>query len=149
MGNMNDSQTRQLIMRCSSAERDLNDWCKDVKLFLTSTTKRVKELQSAIKSLQGLLSDMRNLDGFEIATNIHNCLELVNTAKTLMENGKDTLKHGFREIRQNILERDNCKNPFETIVYCKESRTFFFRTHYRPPRTSNGTAKIDFVQFFF
>ena len=94
---MNNSQTRQLIMRCSSAERDLNDWCKDVKLFLTSTTKRVKELQSAIKSLQGLLSDMRNLDGFEIATNIHNCLELVNTAKTLMENGKDTLKHGLEK----------------------------------------------------
>ena len=105
MENMNDSnQTRQLIMRCSSAERDLKDFCKDVKLFVTSTTKTVKDLQSAIRSLQGLLCDLRDLDDFEIAATIQNCLELVNTAKKLMENGKDTLKHGFREIKQNILD---------------------------------------------
>ena len=101
MGNMNDSNnTRQLILRCSSAERDLKDLCKDVKLFVTSTTKTIKELHNAIRSLQGLLSDMRDLDGFEIAAAIQNCLELVNTGKKLMENGKDTLKHGFREAKQ-------------------------------------------------
>ena len=28
----------------------------------------------------------------------------MNTTTKLMENGKDTLKHGFRETKQNILD---------------------------------------------
>ena len=96
---------RECIMRCNSADRNLHVWCTRWKQNGKFAWHTMEELHSALNVLRLLLPDMRDMDGFEIATTtMESCLDLVNLLKQQMQEGSKTLEDGLQESRQRIVD---------------------------------------------